>query len=144
MMWARSVIRSSKALHKRGLGNTCVHSENGRFVVTINVARSARSAIGLSLASRRRLRQIAAQVESGKANPIAEPQRIKAGTRLLREWQGRKHIVTAAQTGYEYQGTRYGSLSEIARHITGTRWSGPLFFGLKAAGPKRNGARNGR
>ncbi len=99
---------------------------------------------GLSLASRRRLRQIAAQVESGKANPIAEPQRIKAGTRLLREWQGRKHIVTAAQTGYEYQGTRYGSLSEIARHITGTRWSGPLFFGLKAAGPKRNGARNGR
>ena len=45
MMCARSVIRSSNALHKRGLGNTCVHSENGKFVVTIKVARSARSAI---------------------------------------------------------------------------------------------------
>ena len=99
---------------------------------------------GLSPASRRRLREIAAKTESGKANATAEPQRIKAGTRLFREWQGKRHIVTAAQTGYEYQGARYGSLSEIARHITGTRWSGPLFFGLKAAGSKRNGAHNGR
>ena len=45
MMCARSVIRSNNALQRRGLGNTCVHSENGRFVVTINAARSARSAI---------------------------------------------------------------------------------------------------
>lgn len=99
---------------------------------------------GLRPACRRRLRQIAAQIESGKANPTAEPQQIKAGTRLVREWQGKAHIVTAAQTGYDYQGTRYGSLSEIARYITRTRWSGPLFFGLKAAGSKRNGAQNGR
>jgi Protein of unknown function (DUF2924) len=99
---------------------------------------------GLGPASRRRLRQIAAHIESGKVNPTAEPQRIKAGTRLIREWQGKKHVVTATQTGYEYQGAQYGSLSEIARHITGTRWSGPLFFGLKAAGPKRNGAPNAR
>jgi Protein of unknown function (DUF2924) len=99
---------------------------------------------GLSPRSHRRLRHIAAHIESGKANPTPEPQRIKAGTRLIREWQGKKHVVTATRTGYEYQGTQCGSLSEIARHITGTRWSGPLFFGLKAAGPKRNGAQNGR
>jgi len=98
---------------------------------------------GLSPASRRRLRQIAAQIKNGKADPTAERQRIKAGTRLVRQWQGRKHTVTATPTGYEYQGTRYGSLSEIARQITGTRWSGPLFFGLKVARPKWNGARNG-
>jgi hypothetical protein len=99
---------------------------------------------GLSPRTHRRLRQIAAHIESGKANPTAEPQRIKAGTRLFREWQGKRHIVTANQTGYEYQGARYGSLSEIARDITGTRWSGPLFFGLKANNSKRNGAQNGR
>ena len=45
MMWARSVMRSSNALHKRGFGKTCVHSEKGKFVVMISVARSARSAI---------------------------------------------------------------------------------------------------
>jgi hypothetical protein len=98
---------------------------------------------GLSSASRRRLQQMAAELASGKGNVSAEPQRIKAGTRFLREWQGRKHVVTVEQTGFEYQGTRYGSLSEIARQITGTRWSGPLFFGLKAVGRKRNGTRNG-
>ena len=97
----------------------------------------------LAPAIRRRLRQIAAEVTSGNANLSAQPQRIKPGTRLLREWQGRKHLVTVAETGFEYQGIRYGSLSEIARQITGTRWSGPLFFGLKAARRKRNGARNG-
>jgi hypothetical protein len=47
---------------------------------------------GLSAASRRRLREIAAQIESGKANPTAEPQRIKAGTRLFREWQGKRQV----------------------------------------------------
>jgi hypothetical protein len=115
------------------------------LVVRILAYRLQEQAFGdLSPASHRRLRQIAAHIESGKGNPTAESQRIKAGTRLIREWQGKKHIVTVAQTGYEYQGTRYGSLSEIARHITGTRWSGPLFFGLKAAGSKRNGAQNGR
>jgi hypothetical protein len=53
------------------------------------------------------------------------------GTRLLREWQGRTHQVTAMPRGFEYGGKTYRSLTAIARHITGTAWSGPLFFGLR-------------
>ena len=57
--------------------------------------------------------------------------RIKAGTRFLREWQGRTHEVTATEDGrFRYAGASYRSLSQIARLITGTRWSGPAFFGL--------------
>jgi Protein of unknown function (DUF2924) len=54
-----------------------------------------------------------------------------AGTRLFREWQGVEHCVTVSNEGYEYQGRPYKSLSAIARAITGTRWNGPLFFGLR-------------
>ncbi len=54
----------------------------------------------------------------------------KPGTRLIREWQGQTHEVTVLDKGYRWQGRWYRSLSEIARHITGTRWSGPRFFGL--------------
>ena len=54
-----------------------------------------------------------------------------AGTRLIREWNGVEHCVTVRQADFEYQGRPYKSLSAIARHITGTRWNGLVFFGLK-------------
>jgi hypothetical protein len=54
-----------------------------------------------------------------------------AGTRLIREWQGVEHCVTVRDADYEYQGRPYKSLSSIARAITGTRWNGWVFFGLK-------------
>ena len=60
----------------------------------------------------------------GKDRPVA-------GTRLIREWQGIEHCVTVLADGYEYQGRPYKSLSAIARAIAGTRWNGPLFFGLR-------------
>jgi len=53
------------------------------------------------------------------------------GTRLLREWQGVEHCVTVRESDFEYQGRPYKSLSAVARAITGTRWNGPLFFGIK-------------
>ena len=53
------------------------------------------------------------------------------GTRLLRTYQGVEHAVTVMQDGYEWQGRPYKSLSAIARAITGTRWNGLVFFGLK-------------
>jgi hypothetical protein len=56
---------------------------------------------------------------------------LAPGTRLLREWQGRTHQVTVLASGFEWNGVRYRSLSAIARSITGTAWSGPLFFGLR-------------
>ena len=55
-----------------------------------------------------------------------------AGTRLIREWQGVEHIVTVTADGFEWQGRPYKSLSAIARAITGTRWNGWVFFGLKS------------
>lgn len=58
---------------------------------------------------------------------------LKAGTQLIREWQGTIHLVTALEEAYEYEGKRFSSLSEIAGVITGTKWSGPKFFGLKTA-----------
>ena len=54
-----------------------------------------------------------------------------AGTRLIREWQGIEHTVTVISDGYEWQGRPYKSLSSVARAITGTRWNGWIFFGLK-------------
>ena len=56
---------------------------------------------------------------------------LSPGTRLLREWQGRTHHVTVIQSGFEYDGQVWRSLTAIARSITGTPWSGPAFFGLK-------------
>jgi hypothetical protein len=59
--------------------------------------------------------------------------RVNAGTRLVREWRGKVHIVTVSDDGrYRWQERDWNSLSEIAREITGTRWSGPAFFGTKS------------
>ena len=55
-----------------------------------------------------------------------------AGTRLVREWQGIEQTVTVLADGYEWQGRPYRSLSAVARAITGTRWNGWVFFGLKS------------
>ena len=56
---------------------------------------------------------------------------LKPGTRLLRKWKGAKYYVTVTQDGFEYEGTVYKSLSNIANIITGSRWNGWVFFGLK-------------
>ena len=55
---------------------------------------------------------------------------LAPGSRLVREWQGRPHTIEVLEDGFLYVGRRYRSLSEIARAITGARWSGPRFFGL--------------
>jgi hypothetical protein len=55
---------------------------------------------------------------------------LAPGSRLVREWRGRSHTVEVLDQGFLCDGRHYASLSEIARTITGTRWSGPRFFGL--------------
>jgi hypothetical protein len=60
---------------------------------------------------------------------------LAPGTRLVREWQGRTYEVVVLDQGFSWQGTHYRSLSALARKITGTAWSGPLFFGLKQDRP---------
>lgn len=63
--------------------------------------------------------------------PAGPQQDLPPGARLIRQWGGSDHEVMVMERGYAYRGTSYSSLSEIARHITGARWSGPRFFGLK-------------
>jgi hypothetical protein len=72
--------------------------------------------------------------EAFKADPGFTPLPalgLKPGTVLTRTWHGVPHQVRVTNDGFDYRGERFGSLSEVARRITGTRWSGPLFFGLK-------------
>ncbi len=97
---------------------------------------------GLSAGARKRLIQLARAVEKDPAAEIAAVPAFKPGTRLLRQWRDQTHVVTVTEQGYEYQGSRYQSLSEIARLITGTRWSGPLFFGTKANKAKAGSQRS--
>ena len=86
---------------------------------------------GLRPQWQRQLRQIAQQFKTtGAANLPLRPE-LKPGTRLVREWQSRTYDVLVLDDGFSWQNTRYRSLSAIARKITGTAWSGPLFFGLK-------------
>ena len=72
----------------------------------------------------------------------AEPvrTRLKAGSVLVREWHGVAHRVAVLDDGFDFQSERFRSLSEIARKITGVRWSGPLFFGLKALAKEQGNA----
>ena len=72
----------------------------------------------------------------GGTGAIAAPT-LKPGTRLVREWHGKTYNVLVCDAGYEHDGRRYRSLSQIAREITGAAWSGPRFFGLKSS--KSNG-----
>src|SRR6266446_806876 len=86
---------------------------------------------GLRPEPQRQLRQIAQELkQTGETAKRFRPQ-VKPGTRLMREWQGRTYEVVVLDDGFSWLGTRCNSLSAIARKITGTAWSGPLFFGLK-------------
>ena len=93
-----------------------------------------RSGLTLSKARRRKLNGLAGEFETNPGYQPTSIAHIKPGVRLLREWNGETHEVTVLQSGFEYRSTRYRSLSMIARVITGARWSGPRFFGLKRAG----------
>lgn len=85
----------------------------------------------LRSATRSRLRTLSVAFERDSDSAISSAPTLRPGTRLVREWRDQVHLVNVEANGYEYRGVRYQSLSEIARLITGTRWSGPLFFGIK-------------
>jgi hypothetical protein len=65
-----------------------------------------------------------------KARPRIGPT-LSSGTRITREWRGRPHDVEVVEGGFLYSGEKFASLSEVARKITGVRWNGPRFFGLR-------------
>jgi hypothetical protein len=94
---------------------------------------------GLKAAARAQLLRIARALENPTSTTewLSNP-KIKAGTRILRQWRGEIHEIVVTESGYEYRTATYHSLSEIARKITGTRWSGPAFFGLNAKSSVRS------
>jgi hypothetical protein len=67
------------------------------------------------------------------ADKVVLFRRLKPGTSVVREYRGVRHIVTISEGGFVWQGKTYDSLSAIAREITGSRWNGPRFFGLRTA-----------
>lgn len=92
----------------------------------------------------RNKRRIASLVATGKLKKRDRDYRPAAGTMLIREYQGATYRVIATADGhYDFDGRMYQSLSMIAREITGTRWSGPLFFGLKAPAAPKTSAKKG-
>lgn len=86
---------------------------------------------GLKESTVRKLRDLAGDIQSGRKSAIKTMIRPKVGTRYIREYEGKLHEVTVLESGYVYESKVYRSLSEIAKIITGTKWSGPVFFGYK-------------
>jgi hypothetical protein len=91
---------------------------------------------GLSREASRLLDALADELHGkpGRKAMITDPRKPVAGTRLVREWNGVEHTVTVLRDGFEFQGQKYKSVSAIARSITGTRWNGWRFFGIREIG----------
>jgi hypothetical protein len=87
---------------------------------------------GLKPATRRLLARVAADASARRPIQVLPEPSLKPGMVLLREWHGTQHQVIVREDGIVFNGKHYKSLSQVTYRITGTKWSGPLFFGLKA------------
>ena len=88
---------------------------------------------GLSAVTRRHIAQLARNLESKSDIPKARRVSLKPGARLVRLWDGATHEISVVEDGFVWRGKTWRSLSAIARAMTGTRWSGPRFFGVGVA-----------
>ena len=88
---------------------------------------------GLTAATKRKLRVLARAHEGKKRSPQlpGASTNLRPGTVIKKQWRGAQHVVMVLADGFQHRGTVYGSLSHVAREITGTRWNGPAFFGLR-------------
>ena len=106
----------------------------GRHLLELGVAWKLQERVhgGLGAGAKRRLTALArAMDENGNLAKI-QAVRLKPGAKLVREWRGETHDVLVLDDGFQWRGQRWRSLSAIAREISGTHWSGPRFFGLRA------------
>ena len=85
---------------------------------------------GLSSLTRRDIERLMKQMGKGGGALPSGTSKLKSGTRLVRSWRDKMHHVLVLDDGYEFDGRRYQSLTQIAQEITGAHWSGPRFFGL--------------
>jgi hypothetical protein len=88
---------------------------------------------GLSTPTRRLLDQLVKAAMAKPSGRLELPRRIKPGSELVRTWKGRSYRVLVMADGFAHDGKTFASLSEIASEITGTRWNGPRFFGLRSS-----------
>nr|WP_303829819.1 DUF2924 domain-containing protein [Asticcacaulis taihuensis] len=86
----------------------------------------------LSQASKRRLAELARQFTEDRSFTPTPERQLKPGTSLVKDWRGVRHEVIVLEDGFNYHGEIFGSLSQVAFRITGTKWNGHIFFGLKA------------
>lgn len=112
----------------------------GRDLITraITWRKQERMEGGVTPAIRRMLDRFANElVETGDIK-LSAGLSLKPGTRLVRQWHGKIYQVQVLDKGFEFEERHFSSLTQIARKITGTAWSGPRFFGLKASGDDRS------
>jgi hypothetical protein len=98
---------------------------------------------GLSAATKRQLESLAQTMRTKGDLAKHRTVKLKSGARLVREWHGETHDVLVLDRGFQWRGQKWPSLSSIAREITGTRWSGPRFFGLSSRTTRAEPIRTG-
>ena len=91
---------------------------------------------GLSVDDRRLLDQLVRAAQAKPNGRLELPRRIKPGSELVRTWNRRTYRVVVMERGFAWEGRTYSSLSEVAFEITGTKWNGPRFFGLRVGSPR--------
>ena len=119
--------------------NSPQHAKKDYLIKHIVWELQAKEQGGYSAQSQKQLDKLSKTVTKGKdasendIKPLKKSSvlEIKAGTKLIREFKGKKHEIVALEKGFEYKGKKYNSLSAIANEITGTRWNGKIFFGIK-------------
>ncbi|MDA7429874.1 DUF2924 domain-containing protein [Primorskyibacter aestuariivivens] len=126
-------VRDLKAEWEKLFGSAAPN--NSRTFLEIRIAYRTQELTygGPDRETRRMLDLLADEVEgvAHRKNQIADPRNPVVGTRLIREWDGVEHTVTILKDGFDWQGRKFKSLSAVARAITGTRWNGYRFFGLR-------------
>ena len=123
----KELVEKWRSLYKTG---PPVGSQN-KFLLYAVAHRMQEKALGGLKPATRRFLEKAAQNNDASKQKLLPAISIKPGTRMLREWHGVTYEVIILESRVLCNGKNYRSLSEVARYITGTRWSGPLFFGLK-------------
>lgn len=88
----------------------------------------------MAISTQRRLADLGCQFMADREFTPPAATALLPGSSLVREWQGQRHEVAVVAGGFLYGGEQYRSLSKVAQRITGTKWNGPVFFGLKRKG----------
>jgi len=141
------IVRSHGTIHtvpaampssSRKRSRSCGHIGRSFLIRAIAYRLQEQAFGGLKPSTRRQLARVAEETAGGNSPKKPQSRKAGMGTILVREWQGNSHHVTVLDDGVAFNGKRYRSLSEVAREITGSRWSGPRFFGLSLPAMETN------